>query len=89
MFALDERANPYFDENQMMDKFLKLIGPNGSSIDATHMAWTDIRNDLELQTYTYEQKFWLIFSRLADRRNPPELRRAGVTLRMKHDRKRT
>jgi hypothetical protein len=71
VFVLDERANPYFDEAQIMEKFLKLLGPNGSSIDATHMVWTDIRNDLELQTYTYEQKFWLIFSRLADRRNPP------------------
>jgi hypothetical protein len=70
VFALDERANPYFDEAQMMEKFLKLLGPNGFSIDATHMVWTDIRNDLELRTYTYEQKFWLVFSRLGDRRIP-------------------
>ncbi len=70
VFALDERANPYFDENQMMDKFLKLIGPNGSSIGDTHTAWRDIKNDLELQAYTYDSKFWAIFSRLGDRSNP-------------------
>ncbi len=54
----------------MMDKFLKLIGPNGSSIGDTHTAWRDIKNDLELQAYTYDSKFWAIFSRLGDRSNP-------------------
>ncbi|MGA7324980.1 MAG: hypothetical protein WBX25_10975 [Rhodomicrobium sp.] len=71
VFALDEQANPYFDENQMLERFLKLFGPNGSSIDTTHMIWTDIKNALELRAYTYDRKFWAIFSRLADHPNPP------------------
>ena len=70
VFALDERANPYFDENQMMERFLKLIGPNGSR-DTTDMGWIDIKNDLELRAYTYERKFWAVFERIADRPNRP------------------
>jgi hypothetical protein len=71
VFALDERANPYFDENQMMERFLKLIGPNGSSVGDTHTVWRDIKNDMELQGYTYDSKFWAIFSRLGERPNLP------------------
>ena len=79
MFALDERANPYFDENQMMDKFLKLIGPNGSSIGDTHTVWSDIKNDLELQAYTYDSKFWASSPGLpiAQTRTAPAFRCSG------------
>jgi hypothetical protein len=70
-FSLNEGANPYFDENQMMAAFLKLIGPNGSG-DTTQMVWMDIKNALELRTYTYERTFWVVFSsRLADHPYPP------------------
>ena len=75
VLSLNEEANPYFDENQMMASFLKLIGPNGISIDTSHTIWVDIKNALELSAYTYEHKFWAIFSlRLADHSNAPSVR---------------
>jgi hypothetical protein len=71
VLSLSEEANAYFDESQVMERFLKLIGPNGFSIGDAHTAWRDIKNDMELQAYTYERKFWAVFSRLGDRPNPP------------------
>jgi hypothetical protein len=71
VFSLDEGANPYFDENQMMAAFLKLIGPNGSG-DTTQMVWIDIKNALELRAYTSHCAFWAVFSsRLADHPSQP------------------
>ena len=71
VLSLDEGTNPYFDESQMLAAFLKLIGPNGSSVGDTHTVWIDIKNDLELHAYTYDNKFWAVFERIADRPNRP------------------
>jgi hypothetical protein len=70
VLCLDEGANPYFDENEIMATFIKRIGPNGFSID-NFTVWRDIKSDLELQAYTYDSKFWAIFSRLGERPNLP------------------
>jgi hypothetical protein len=70
VLCLDEGANPYFDENEVMATFLKRIGPNGFSTD-NFTVWRDIKNDLELHAYTYDNKFWAVFSRLGDRLYTP------------------
>ncbi len=70
VLSLDEGDNPYFDENQMLAAFLNLIDHNGSSINTTQTVWIDIKNAFQLTAYTYERKFWAIFSlRLADHSN--------------------
>ena len=72
VLSLNEGANPYFDENQMLAAFLKLIGPNGTPNDTTRIVWIDIKNALELSAYTHERTFWAVFSsRLADHADPP------------------